>query len=279
MSAPLKPSTEMGVEGQLFIKIVACIKQVPDTTEVKIDSTTGTLIREGIPTVINPFDLHAIEEGLRIIERIGGRVIAISMGPPQAKEAVKDALAMGCHEGILLTDRAFVGADTLATSYTLACGIRKTGIFDLVICGMKTIDGDTGQVGPGLAQELGIPHIAYVSRICEITHDHIVVEKLVENGLEVIYCPLPCLITVVKGINEPRLPSLKLKLKARKAEIKKWGVKELKGEKHRYGLEGSPTRVIKIFTPKTLSKARIIGGTPRAQAEKLCLKLKEMKII
>lgn len=256
-----------------------CVKQVPETTEVKIDPKTGTLMREGVPAIINPFDLHAIEEGLRIKEKVGGKVTVISMGPPQAEEAVRDALAMGCDEGVLLTDKAFAGADTLATSYTLACGIRKIGRFDLVICGMKTTDGDTGQVGPGLAQELGIPHVAYVNRINEIADDYLVVEKLVEDGLEVIKCPLPCLITVLKGINEPRLPSLKTKLMARKAEVKKWGAGDLEGERSRYGLDGSPTQVIKVFTPEPPSKGERIEGPPRIQAETLYMKLKELKVI
>ncbi|MEM2902050.1 MAG: electron transfer flavoprotein subunit beta/FixA family protein [Candidatus Bathyarchaeia archaeon] len=258
---------------------MVCVKQVPETTEVKIDPKTGTLMREGVPAVINPFDLHAIEEGLRIREKVGGKVTVISMGPPQAEEAVRDALAMGCDEGVLLTDKAFAGADTLATSYTLACGIRKIGRFDLVICGMKTTDGDTGQVGPGLAQELGIPHVAYVNRINEIAEDCLVVEKLVEDGVEVIKCPLPCLITVLKGINEPRLPSLKTKLMARKAEIKKWGAGDLEGEQSRYGLDGSPTQVIKVFTPEPPSKGETIEGPPRVQAETLYMKLRELKVL
>lgn len=255
------------------------MKQVPETTEVKIDPKTGTLMREGVPAVINPFDLHAVEEGLRIREKVGGKVTVISMGPPQAEEAVRDALAMGCDEGILLTDKAFAGADTLATSYTLACGIRKIGRFDLIICGMKTTDGDTGQVGPGLAQELGIPHVAYVNRIREIAENYLVVEKLVEDGVEVIKCPLPCLLTVLKGINEPRLPSLKTKLRARKMEVKRWGVEDLDGDPARYGLDGSPTQVVKVFTPEPPSKGEMIEGPPRVQAETLYVKLRELKVI
>ncbi len=261
------------------MEIIVCIKQVPETTEVKIDTKTGTLMREGVPAVLNPFDLHAIEEGLRIKERVGGSVTAISMGPPQAEEAVRDALAMGCDGGILLTDKIFAGADTLATSYTLAYGIRKMRRFELVICGMKTVDGDTGQVGPGLAQELGIPHVAYVSKIDEIAPDHVVVEKLVEDGVESIRCPLPCLIAVVKGINEPRLPSLKLKIKSRNTKIEMWNYTDLEGDKTRYGLEGSPTQVVKVFTPEPPSKGELIEGSLRVQAEKLYFKIKELKII
>ncbi|MEM4245760.1 MAG: electron transfer flavoprotein subunit beta/FixA family protein [Candidatus Bathyarchaeia archaeon] len=259
--------------------IVVCVKQVPDTAEVRIDPRTGVLIREGVPSVINPLDLYAVEEALRIRERLGGKVTVISMGPPQAEEVIRDGLAMGCDEGVLLTDRVFAGADTLATSYTLACGIRRKGHFDLVVCGMKSVDGDTAQVGPGLAQELGIPHIAYVCGIDEVTGEYIIVEKLLEDGVEVIRCPLPCLISVVKGINTPRLPSFKLKLAARKAEIKRWGSNDLAGDKNRYGLDGSPTRVVKIFTPDPRSQGEVIEGPPKAQAEKLYIKLRELSIV
>ncbi|MCK5614561.1 electron transfer flavoprotein subunit beta/FixA family protein [Candidatus Pacearchaeota archaeon] len=261
------------------MEIVVCIKQVPETTEVKIDSETGTLVRKGIPSEINPLDLHAIEEGLKIKESVGGRITIMSMGPPQAEDAIKDALAMGCDNGTLLTDGAFAGADTLATSYTLARGIKKLECFDLVICGMKTTDGDTAQVGPGLAYELGIPHIAYVNKIAELAQDHIVVEKMVEEGVEYIQCPLPCLITVVKGINEPRLSSLKLKIKARKTQIETLGLEDLGGDPSNYGLDGSPTRVVEVFTPNPPQKGEMIEGTPKTQAKGLFKKLKERKIL
>lgn len=259
--------------------IIVCIKQVPETTEVKIDPETRTLVREGVPSEINPLDLHAIEEGLRIREKFGGKVVVISMGPPQAEEAIRDALAMGCDNGLLISDNAFAGSDTLATWYALALGIKKIGHYDLVICGMKTTDGDTGQVGPGLAQGLGIVHIAYVSKIEEISDSHIVVNKMVEDGTEVIKCPLPCLLTVLKGINEPRLPSLKLKIKARKSPIKTWGPKELIGELSRYGLDGSPTQVVEVFNPEPPKKGEMISGTPQVQAENLFNKLKSLKIL
>lgn len=261
------------------MEIVVCVKQVPETTEVKIDPETGTLVRDDVPSEINLLDLHAIEEGVRIKEKAGGRITIISMGPPQAEESVRDALAMGCDDGILLTDEAFAGADTLATSHTLALGIKKLDRFDLIICGMKTTDGDTAQVGPGLAYELGVPHVAYVNRIVEMVQDHIVVEKMIEEGVEYIQCPLPCLITVVKGINEPRLPPLKLKIKARKSQIKKWGLKDLSGDASNYGLDGSPTRVVEVFTPNPPQKGEIIEGTTREQAEGLFKKLKEIKIL
>jgi electron transfer flavoprotein beta subunit len=259
--------------------IIVCIKQVPETTEVEIDPETRTLVREGVPSEINLLDLHAIEESLRIREKFGGKVIVMSMGPPQAEEAIRDALAMGCDDGILINDKAFAGSDTLATWYTLALGIKKIGHYDLVICGMKTTDGDTGQVGPGLAQGLGIAHIAYVNKIEEISKSLIVVNKMVEDGTEVIKCPLPCLLTVLKGINEPRLPSLKMKIKARKSAIKTWGPKELEGELSRYGLDGSPTQVVEVFNPEPPEKGEMISGTPQVQAEKLVDKLKNLKIL
>ena len=261
------------------MNIIICLKQVPETTEVKIDPETKTLVRKGVPSEINPLDLHAIEEGLRIREKLGGKVTVISMGPTQAEEVIRDAMAMGCDDGVLLTDKAFAGADTLATSYTLALGMKKLGSFDLVICGMKTTDGDTSQVGPGLAQELGITHVAYVSKIVEISKRYIVVEKMVEDGIEVIKCPLPNLITVVKGINEPRLPSLKLKIKARKVQIRTWNPEDLGGESSRYGLDGSPTQVVEVFTPEPPHKGEMIEGAAKIQAEKLFKKLKELKFL
>jgi electron transfer flavoprotein beta subunit len=186
---------------------------------------------------------------------------------------------MGCDEGYLLTDKVFAGADTLTTSFTLARGIKKLGDFDLIICGMKTTDGDTGQVGPWLAHELGVPHVAYVNKIAEMGKNYLVTEKLVEEGVEVIRCPLPCLITVLKGINDPRLPSLKLKIKARKLEIKKIGLKEIGGEATNYGLDGSPTRVIEVYSPNPPKKGEIIEGTPKNQANELFKRFKELKIL
>lgn len=260
-------------------RIIVCVKQVPETTEVEIDPETGTLRREGVPAVVNPFDLHAIEEAVRIKERHGGTVTAVSMGPPQAEAAVRDALALGCDEGVLLTDRMFAGADTLATSYTLAQAIRKLGAFDLIICGMKTTDGDTAQVGPELAEELGIPHVAYVNKIRGLTETHMEVEKLMEDGFEVIKVPLPCLITVTKGINEPRLPSLKAKLQARRSPVTIWGSRDLAGDPSRYGLAGSPTQVVRVFTPEPPGRGEVITGNPERQAERLLEKLVELKLI
>jgi len=261
------------------LNIIVCIKQVPATTEVMIDPKTGTLIREGVESTVNPFDMYAIEEGIRLKERYGGTVTAISMGPPQAETSLREALAMGCDRAILLTDRAFAGADTLATAYTLACGIRKIAKYDLIICGLKTTDGDTGQVGPGLAEELGIPHISYVRKIIDVKESSISLERSLDDIYEDIEAPLPCLITVTKEINEPRLPSFRLKLKARKAPITVWDAEQLAGDPKRFGLEGSPTRVIKVFHPPPRAGGEIITGDPQTQVDRLIQRLKEWNIL
>jgi electron transfer flavoprotein beta subunit len=261
------------------MEIVVCIKQVPDTTDIRIDPKTNTLIREGVPSIINPFDTYAIEEGVRLREKYQGKVTVISMGPPQVEESLREAVSLGADEGILLSDRAFAGADTLATSYTLARGIEKIGKFDLIICGKQASDGDTAQVGPGIAEKLNIPHVTYVKKIEEVTADSIQVERSVEEGYEVIRMPLPALITVVKEINTPRMPSLKGKLKAKGIQLVTWGAKDLVLEEERIGLQGSPTQVIKIFTPEPRGKGEMVEGDPKEQAAQLVDKLRESKVI
>lgn len=261
------------------LKIIVCVKQVPATTEVMIDSKTGTLIREGVEAAVNPFDMYAIEEAIRLKERYGGEVTAISMGPPQAESCLREALAMGCDDSVLLTDRAFAGADTLATAYTLAYGIRKIGMYDLVICGLKTTDGDTGQVGPGLAEELGIPHLSYVRKVIAVREESIILERSLDDFYERVEVPLPCLTTVTKEINEPRLPSFKRKLMAKKAQITVWGADQLRGDIKRFGLEGSATNVVKVFHPPPRRGGEIMTGTPEVQAERLIQKLRELRIL
>lgn len=237
------------------MRVIVCIKQVPDTTDVKIDPERGTLVREGVPSIINPFDMYAIEEGIRIKEKYGGQTTAITMGPPQAQEALREAVAMGCDEGILLSDRAFAGADTWATAYTLSQAIRKIGKYDVILCGRQAADGDTGQVGPGVATQLGIAQLTYVCRIRELDPEAgtITVERLLEEGREVVSAPLPCLITVVKDINEPRYPSFLGIRRARKKEYPVWTaadlVRDTGADAARFGLDGSPTRVMRVFTP------------------------------
>ncbi|MDQ7794479.1 MAG: electron transfer flavoprotein subunit beta/FixA family protein [bacterium] len=245
------------------------MKQVPDTTEVKIHPETKTLIREGVPSIINPFDAYAIEEGIRIKERLEGKVTILSMGPPQVKEALKEAIAMGADDAILLSDRAFAGSDTLATSYTLAEGIRKIGEVDLIICGKQAIDGDTAQVGPGIAEQLDIPHITYVRKVAELGPGHIRVERMVEGGYEVVETTLPVLITVVKEINEPRLPSMKGLMRARRQEITVWTAADLNVDPDRIGLTGSPTEVIRVFTPEVRAGGEILSGEVAEQVDAL----------
>lgn len=261
------------------MNIVVCIKQVPGTTEVEIDPETGRLKREGVAAVINPFDEYALEEGIRLKERYGGRVKVLTMGPPQAEEALREALAMGCDEAWLATDRAFAGADTWATSFTLAQCIRKIGPYDLIICGLKTTDGDTGQTGPELAQHLGIPHICYVNRILEVSERSIRVSRILDDGVETLEAPLPTLITVTKEINTPRLPTLSGRLRAKRAEIKTITLKDLGGDPKSYGLEASPTRVVRVFTPPKVVGGEVIEGPPDYLAETIFKKLIELKVI
>lgn len=261
------------------MNIVVCLKQVPDTTKVKIDPQTNTLIRQGIESIVNPFDAYALEEGVRLKERCGGKVTAVSMGPPQAEEVLREAVSLGADEAILLSDRAFAGSDTWVTAYTLARAMDKLGQYDLIICGRQTIDGDTGQVGPELAEILGLPFVAYVSKVEEINNGHIRVRRMVEEGYEVIEAPLPAAITVVKEINVPRLPSLRGLTKAKSAVIPVWTAEELGADKNMVGLSGSATRVIKIFFPQRVSSSEIFQGDLVNQVDTLVEKLREAKVI
>jgi electron transfer flavoprotein beta subunit len=246
------------------MKIVVCIKQVPDTTNVRMDRKTNTLIREGVESIINPFDEYALEEGVRLKEQYGGETTVLSMGPPQVKDALKDAISRGIDNAVLLSDRAFAGADTLATAYTLAAGIRKLGGADIILMGRQAIDGDTGQVGPGVAENLRIPHVTDIRKIEQIDADGtIIVERLLEDGYVRLRTRLPLLVTVVKEINEPRLPSLKSKMMARKKEIQILNKDELEIDADRVGLNGSPTQVIKIFTPPKSLRGKIFEGEKR----------------
>ncbi len=263
------------------MNIVVCIKQVPETNDVRINNDTNTLIREGVPSIINPFDTYALEEALRLKEKLGGKVTVFTMGPPQAEEALRQAISLGIDEAILISDRRVAGSDTLATSYTLAEALKKYGEVDLIICGKQAMDGDTAQVGPGIAESLGLPHITYVKKIEEIRPDdrYLKVERMMEEGYEVIETNLPALITVVKEINEPRVPSLKGMMRAKKAEIVKWSAADLALDEKKIGLDGSPTWVIKIFTPEARSGGQMLQGSPREQVEQLAGKLKEIKLV
>jgi len=247
------------------MNIIVCIKQVPETTEVRINPETNTLMREGVKSIINPFDMYAIEEAVRLKERFGGKVSVVTMGPPQADSALREAISMGADEGFLVCDRAFAGSDTWATSYTLAGAIRKIGAFDLVICGKQASDGDTAQVGPGISTHLNIPQVTYVKKIEEIDlslagKGWVRVERMLEEGYEIIQTPLPALLTVVKEINEPRIPSLRGLMRAKSAKITILTQKELDLDPQQIGLCGSPTQVVKIFTPAPRCGGQILTG-------------------
>jgi len=261
------------------MNIIVLVKQVPDTSEVKINRETNTLIRDGVPSIINPYDMFALEEALRLREKHGGKVTALTMGPPQAAEALKEAVALGVDEVVLLSDRAFAGADTWATSYALAMGIRKTGQYDLVIAGKQAIDGDTAQVGPETADMLGIPFVAYIRKIEQVDSKKMVVERLMDEGYDVVETVLPCLITVVKEINTPRLPSLKGKMKAKSLKVTPWTASDIGADPDKLGLKGSPTQVVRIFPPAPRGKREILTGSLEEQAAAVITKLKEQSLI
>jgi electron transfer flavoprotein beta subunit len=257
------------------MNILVCIKQVPDTTNIRIDPETHTLIREGVESIINPFDMYAIEEALRIKEKLGGKVTVLSMGPPQVEVALRTAISLGADEAILLTDRAFAGADTWATSLTLAGAIRQMDDVGIILMGKQAMDGDTGQVGPGVAEHLDLPHITDIRKIEELSEEEIVCERLLEEGYLRVKAKLPVIITVVKEINEPRLPSLRGKMAAKKAEIINWNAEKLGIQVEEIGLNGSPTQVIKIFTPPKPGGGKIFEGEPEDTVKQLLAELRE----
>jgi len=245
------------------MRIIVLVKQVPDTTEIKIDKKTGTLIREGVESIINPDDRHAIELALSLKGERGGKTIVLSMGPPQAIDAVSEALGMGIDEGVLLSDRNFAGADTWATAFTLGMAVKKVGNYDLIICGRQAIDGDTAQIGPQVAELLGLPQLTYVREIEKIDDKRIEVQRALEDGYERIASPLPALMTVIGGINKPRLPRVDSLIDAcgEKAKIKVWDVADLGITVQEVGLIGSLTRVIKTFSPKVKREGEMLQGS------------------
>jgi electron transfer flavoprotein alpha/beta subunit len=259
--------------------IIVLVKQVPDTAEVKINRETNTLIRDGVPSIINPYDRYALEEAVRLREKHGGKVTALTMGPPQAVEALKEAVSLGADDVVLLSDRAFAGADTWATSYALSMGIRKIGAFDLVIAGKQAIDGDTAQVGPETADMLGIPFVAYIRKIERVEGGSMVAERLMDEGYDVVETALPCLITVVKEINDPRMPSLKGKMKAKGLQVTPWTAKDIGADENKIGLKGSPTQVVRIFPPAPRGQREILGGSIEEQVAAVTRKLKEQSLI
>ncbi len=269
------------------IRIIVCIKQVPAVMEIKINPETNTLIREGIENIINPFDTYAIEEGVRLKERLIAlkdnifdvEVIAISMGPPQSVEILREAISLGIDSGVLVSDRAFAGSDTWATAYTLSKAIKKIEGWKIIILGKQTLDGDTGQVGPELAHILNIPFIGYASKITEISRNKMVIKRLMEDRYETFEVRLPAAISVGKDINIPGIPSLRGKMKSRSAEIPVWGNEYLGMEAKECGLNGSYTQVIKIFTPEHKHETLMLSGTPDEQVSEIYSKLKELNLI
>lgn len=260
------------------MQIVVCIKQVPDTAEVRINPETNTLIREGVPSIINPYDVHAIEAALQIREQTGGKVIVITMGPPQAEEALREAIAMGADDVRLISDRMFAGSDTWATSYTLFKAIQKIGA-DIILCGKQAIDGDTAQVGPNIAEYLNIPHIAYIKKIEDVNGTSMRVQRLMDDGYDVIETPLPVLLTVVKELNVPRLPSLKGKMAAKKAVIPRMTAQDIEAEEQNVGLKGSPTQVKNIFAPQAKGDRKVLEGSLEQQVDTLVAELRRLQCV
>ncbi|MHB1253591.1 MAG: electron transfer flavoprotein subunit beta/FixA family protein [Candidatus Humimicrobiaceae bacterium] len=269
------------------LKIIVCIKQVPGIMEIKINPQTNTLIREGIENIINPFDTYAIEEGVSLKEKLtasegGGldvEVIALSMGPPHSEAILREAISLGIDNAILLSDRAFAGSDTWATSYTLSKAIKKIEGWKVIILGKQTLDGDTGQVGPELAQILNIPFIGYASKITEISSNKMIIKRLMEDRYETFEIRLPAAISVGKDINIPRVPSLRGKMKSKSIVIPVWGIEQIDMDEKECGLNGSYTQVIKIFSPEHKYEVKMVHGTPDEQVSEIYSKLKELSII
>lgn len=262
------------------MEIVVCVKQVPGTTEVEVDPVTGVLKRDGIDSKMNPYDLYAVETAVKIKEEKGAKVTAISMGPPQSERVLRESIMMGADNAVLLTDRKFAGADVLATAYTLAQGAMKTGNPKLIICGKMTTDGDTAQVGPEIAEFLNIPHVANVLNILEIKEESILVEMDMPNTVEIAEVNFPCLITVEKGIFQPRLPSYKRKKATKDVKIPYLSLKDLDDQDEKqYGLNGSPTQVKRIFPPESDTDQEIWNGSGEELANRLFEKLVERKFV
>ena len=259
-----------------MLKTVVCIKQVPETQDVRLDPVTHTLKREGIKSIINPFDLYALEEGLRVKESQGGTVTVLTMGPPQAEEALREALGLGADAAVLLSDRGFAGADTWATALTLAKAIEKLGGADLIFTGKQAIDGDTAQVGPMLAAIMEISLASWARKVSFPTDGKAEVERLLDHGYDAVEVALPALISVVKEINEPRLPSFKAKLKAKKEPIPVWGLADLGLNAEDVGLAGSFTQVVKVFPPPARGTSETWEGPGPELAAKLWQRLQEM---
>ena len=259
------------------MKIVVCIKQVPDTTEVRIDPKTGTLIREGVPSIINPDDKNALEEALRLKDRYGAHVTVLSMGPGQAQAALREAICMGADEAILLNDRAFAGSDTLATSRALAAALKKLE-YDIVFAGRQAIDGDTAQVGPEMAEHLNLPQVTYVEQV-EVEGDELKVRRALEDGYEEIRVKMPVLLTAIKELNTPRYMNIRNIFASSQKEIAVWTVNDIDVDKSQMGLSGSPTRVRKTMTKEAKGQGILVNKPPKEAVEFAISRLKEKHLI
>ncbi|QGU94195.1 electron transfer flavoprotein subunit beta [Clostridium bovifaecis] len=259
------------------MKIVVCLKQVPDTNQVKIDPVTGTLIREGVPSIINPEDKHALEEALRIKDENGAHITVITMGPPQAEAALREAMAMGADEAILVTDRAFAGADTLATSHALAGALKKLE-YDIIFAGRQAIDGDTAQVGPEIAEHLGLAQVTYVQKV-EVKDGALTVTKALEDGYEVLDVKMPCLLTAIKELNEPRYMNARNIFQIFNKEVKVWSADDIDVDKALLGLKGSPTKVKRSWPKENKGKGEVVNMSAKEAAAFAASKLKEKHYI
>lgn len=261
------------------MKIIVCVKQVPDTTEVKIDPKTGTLIREGVPSILNPDDANALEEALQIKDNNEGTTVSVvTMGPPQAEVMLRECLSMGADDAYLISDRAFAGSDTWATSNAIASAIRKIGDYDIVFAGRQAIDGDTAQVGPQISEKLDIPQVTYVQK-CNVENDEIIVHRQLEDGYEVIKVKKPVLFTAVKELNSPRYMAVDKIFEAYQKPITVWNIKDLDINQDVVGIKASPTKVFKSFTPAPKGKGLMMQGTTQDAVEQLLVKLKQKHVI
>jgi electron transfer flavoprotein beta subunit len=264
---------------EIIMHIIVLVKQVPNTSEVRLDPKTGNLIREGVESIINPEDRHALEAALQIKDDVGATITVLSMGPPQSMEVVCEALAMGADRGILLTDRAFSGADTWATSSTLGLAIKHIGDFDLILAGRQAVDGDTAQIGPQVAEYLGIPQLTYVTKL-EIHQGRVVADRIIEQGCEHIESPLPLLATCIAALNQPRYPTVAgiLQATSERTPVEIWNAADIGAKAHMVGLPGSLTQVVRTFTPKEARDTQYLEGPPTSVASRLIEAFRERNI-
>lgn len=262
------------------MNIIVCVKQVPDTAEIRIDPVTNTLIRDGVQSIMNPYDKYALEAALELKDSIGAKVTVLTMGPPQAKDILKDAISMGADEVALISDRAFAGSDTLATSHAMVAAVKHVGAFDLILCGKQAIDGDTAQVGPEMAEHLNLPQVTGATKIV-VEGGKVLVNRDNETTVQTLEVPLPALVTVARSEKEPRFASIKGKMKARKMEIPIWSAADMNLDVNIIGLNGSPTKVVTVFTPPVPEiKSEVFNEEdPQVAVDKLVEKLLEARII